>query len=49
MRVVDKYEYWRGLQIQHIRDVVDKAGDYPRDSGPRMHERFFTSISPTVV
>jgi len=37
MRAVDKYEYRRGYKfsIQHLRNLVDSPGDYPRDRRPR--------------
>ena len=36
MRAVDKYEYRRGLQVQHLRHLVDPPGDHAghRRPGP---------------
>ena len=31
MKAVDKFEYKRGLQVQHLCHLVDPTGDYPRD------------------
>ncbi len=38
MRAVDKYEYRRGLQVQHLRHVVDPPGDHPGHRRPGPHD-----------
>jgi len=34
MKAVEKFEYRRGLQVFHLRDVVDPPGDHPLDRRP---------------
>ena len=37
IRAVEKFDYRKGLQVQHLRHMVDSTGDHQGDSRPGPH------------